>query len=403
MKLVYTGEDMPEKFTSSMFLAGPSLRPGQEDEIESWRKDAIKILEDKGFDGVVFVPETRSGKFSEDFSYDDQVEWEHKYLNVADCIVFWVPRDLSLDKNNKIKLPAFTTNVEWGAWADSGKVVFGCPSNVKESKNTYLKYYADFYKVNGGSSLTETLNAALEICSNSAERSEGERYVPLFIWNTPAFQSWYLGQKGAGNRLDHAELLWSFRPGNKKFVFSWILKVDVYINDEDRNKTNEFVLSRTDISCVCLYKKHEEFLESEVVLIKEFRSPARTADGFIRELPGGSSIKQDVDPLDTAAEEVHEETGFHLSSDRLRQHSARQLAGTLSAHQAHLYSAELDDEEIKWFKAQDGVVHGKEEDTERTFIEVWTLDDIFSNELVDWSTKGMILSVLVSANYLDNL
>jgi len=393
MQIVYTGEEMPETFTKSIFLAGPT--PRNPDEVESWRPDAIKILEDKGFDGVVFAPEGRDGKFKMD--YDDQIEWEHKHLNVADCIVFWVPRDLSLDKDNQMKMPAFTTNAEWGAWADSGKVVFGCPTDIKERKNKYLKYYADFYHVDGGSTLTETLDAAMDMLGEGAERTKGERFVPLFIWNTDSFQSWYSVQKDAGNRLDGAELLWSFRPGHKDFVYAWALNVDVFVESENRNKTNEFVLARTDISSVCLYHTVSDAWEdTEVVLVKEFRSCARTEDGFIRELPGGSSNKKDEDPLDVAAHEVHEETGFHIKSDRLKSHGARQLAGTFSSHQSNLYSAELDAEEIKWFKSQDGVVHGNEEDSERTFIEVHTLKDLIDSETVDWSSLGMIMSVILS-------
>jgi 8-oxo-dGTP pyrophosphatase MutT (NUDIX family) len=395
MHIVYTGEEMPDTFAKSIFLAGPSLRPDQEAG-DSWRKDAIKILEDKGFDGVVFVPENR-GDFPEGFNYDDQIQWEHKHLNVADCILFWVPRDLSLDKKNKLKLPAFTTNVEWGAWADSGKVVFGCPPDVKERKNKYLKYYADFYNVEGGETLTETLDAALDMLGEGAERSKGECYVPLFIWNTDSFQSWYSSLKNAGNRLDHAELLWSFRPGNKKFVFLWVLKVDVFIESENRNKTNEFVLARTDISSVCLWHNTgESVFDKEIVLVKEFRSPANTEDGFVRELPGGSSFTQEEDPKEVAADEVHEETGFHLKSERLVSHGVRQLAGTFSAHKCNLYSAELNEEEIKWFKSQDGIVHGNVEDSERTFIEVYKLQDLIDKELTDWSVLGMILSVITS-------
>jgi hypothetical protein len=52
MEVVYTGEEMPEKFTKSIFLAGPT--PRNKEEQESWRPDALRILEDKGFDGVVF-------------------------------------------------------------------------------------------------------------------------------------------------------------------------------------------------------------------------------------------------------------------------------------------------------------------------------------------------------------
>lgn len=60
MEVIYALEDMPDTFTKSIFLAGPT--PRNKDEVESWRPDALKILEDKGFDGVVFIPEPESPK-----------------------------------------------------------------------------------------------------------------------------------------------------------------------------------------------------------------------------------------------------------------------------------------------------------------------------------------------------
>jgi 8-oxo-dGTP pyrophosphatase MutT (NUDIX family) len=394
MKVVYTGEEMPESFTKSIFLAGPSLRPGQEKEMTSWREDALDILEHKDFDGIVFCPEARGQEFKEGFDYDDQVGWEEKYLNVADCIVFWVPRDISVDDKGNLKLPAFTTNVEFGAWADSGKIVYGAPP--KADKNNYLKHYAEEYKVPVAETLTETLDNAIEMLGDGVERSVGERYVPLFIWKLPSFQAWYKAQTDAGNRLDYARLLYSMRPKYKSFVFVWVLKVSVYVASEDRVKDIEAVIARPDISCVCLYHKatSEFWQDTEVVLVKEFRSPAATEDGFIRELPGGSAPGKGND-LEIAAEEVHEETGFYLEADRLKSHGARQLAGTFSAHKAHLFSADITEEEMDWFKSQRDIVHGNIVDSERTFIEVYKVLELLENELVDWTTLGEILSILV--------
>ncbi len=395
MHVVYTGEEMPYKFTKSIFLAGPSLRPGQDKEMESWRKDALQILEDKGFDGVVFCPENRGFKSHKDFNYDDQIEWEEKHLNVADCILFWVPRNLELDKQGEPKLPAFTTNIEWGTWADSGKVVFGAPEDAE--KVTYLKYYSEKYNVPMGDTLLETIEQAMEMIGEGAERVQGERFVPLFIWKTDSFQKWYQAQLDAGNRLENAQLLFNFRPRFKNYVFLWILKASVYVASEDRFKENEFVLARPDISSICLWHDNggESIFDKDIILVREFRTPAATEDGFIRELPGGSAVGE-TSPEEIAAEEVHEETGFFIEPERLKRHEARQLAGTFSAHKSHLFSAELTDEELEWFRSQKGIVHGKAEDTERTFIEVHSLKDLIDSKTVDWSTLGMILSVLAS-------
>jgi 8-oxo-dGTP pyrophosphatase MutT (NUDIX family) len=395
MEVVYTGEEMPYKLTKSIFLAGPSPRPGQD--IESWRKDAIQILRDKGFDGVVFCPENRNFTFKDkDFNYDDQVEWEDKYLNVADCILFWVPRDLSIDDKGNMKLPALTTNIEWGTWADTGKVVFGAPEDAE--KVTYLKHYAEKYNIPTGDSILETIEQAMELIGDGAERFLGERFVPLFIWKTDSFQKWYRAQLDAGNRLEDARLLFNFRPRFKDFVFLWVLKANIYVASEDRYKDNEIVIARPDISSVCLWYDSmgdDSIFDKSIILVREFRTPAATEDGFILELPGGSAPGES-DPEKVAAEEVQEETGFYIEPKRLKRHEARQLAGTFSSHKAHLFSAELDEKELEWFISQDGIVHGNVEDSERTFIEVHSVQNLIDNELVDWSTLGMILSVIAS-------
>jgi len=394
MQVVYTGEEMPETITKSIFLAGPSLRPGQEKEMESWRKNALQILDHKGYDGLVFCPENRDGKFDKSFSYDNQINWEEKYLNVADCIVFWVPRDLSLDKDGNLKLPAFTTNVEFGAWADSGKIVFGCSTDSE--KNGYLKHYSEVYNAPVSETLADCMDDAMEMVGDGAERSGGERFVPLFVWKLDSFQEWYQAQTGASNRLENARLLYTFRPGFKKFTFLWILKVEVYVTSEDRIKANEIVCSRPSTSSVLMYydpPDGDSVFDYQVVLVKEFRSPASTEDGFIRELPAGSSRKE-RDPAATAVEEIKEETGFELDPSRLDSHGARQLAGTFSAHKSNLFSVKLKSREMDWFKDQKGIVYGNIEDTEMTFIEVYTVQELVDNKLVDWSTLGQILSVL---------
>jgi hypothetical protein len=338
-----------------------------------------------GYDGHVFIPEPADGNWKED--YKENVEWEESALNQADCILFWVPREMDT-------MPALTTNDEWGFWKNSGKVVFGAPDNAV--KVNYQRYYADKYHVPGGDSMISTVKAALEMVGEGSLRTAGEVKVPLYIWRQPNFQSWYQAQTGAGNVLKDAYVMWVSIMPKARRIFCWVLHVDVYIASEDRVKSNEFVFSRIDISCAVLWHRAPTLGETEVVIIKEFRSPARTPDGFIRELPGGSSLTE-KDPKKVVVEEIHEEAGFEIEGDRLTPHLFRQLLGTLSSVGAHAYSAEISDEELELLKAEANKPHGLEKDSERTFVEVHTVGDLLANPLTDWATLGMIFAALAGA------
>jgi hypothetical protein len=392
MNVVYTLQDAPETLTSAIFLAGPTPR---DPDTPSWRPEALAALERAGYDGVVFVPEYE-GEWAEDYEYSEQVEWEEKYLNMADVILFWVPRDIEGG------LPAFTTNIEWGKWQYTGKCVLGFPEGA--DKMRYLAADAEREGVPTADTVEGTILAALYMIGEGAERTGGERDVPVHIWRTESFQSWYKAQVGAGNRIDGAKALWTFNVGPKKdIVFYWAIHMDVWIAIEDRNKTNEVVLSRPDISTIVAYNRGPGVFvewpnvstETEVVIVREFRSPASTIDGFVREVPGGSSHKEGVHPLARASDEFREETGFGIEPGRFRYLGARQLTATLSAHQAHLFAVELDLEEIEALKSQAGVAHGVEEDSERTYVEVHRLGNLLETGLVDWSNMGMILTAVL--------
>lgn len=177
-----------------------------------------------------------------------------------------------------------------------------------------------------------------------------------------------------------------------------VLVVDTEDAAEGRSKTNEFLISRPDTAAIVAYRKRVPLADTEVVLIREFRSPARTSDGFIREVPGGSSWKPGEDPFVTAAHELSEETGLTIEPHRLRKIGARQLCGTLSTHQAHVFACELTDEELAVLRAQEanGTAHGVVEDTERTYVEIHRLGDLRdpSSNAVDWSMIGMIRMAL---------
>ena len=387
MEVVYARQPFPERFTRALFLAGPTPRSP---EVPSWRPRALELLRERGFEGVVFVPEDADG--SRRFDYTDQIEWESEGLALADVIVFWVPRELET-------MPAFTTNVEWGIWQRSGKVVLGAPANAPKLR--YLRHHAKALHVPQAQTLAKTLDAALAQLGEGAERSGGERCVPLFVWRRPAFQRWYAAQRGAGHRLDAATLEWHYRTGSRRSLFCWALRVEVFIPEEDRHKRSEVIISRGDIAAVLAYHRPPgaPLEQTKIVLVREFRSNAATPDGFVHELPGGSAPLEQgeaADPQAVAADELHEETGVRIEAARFVAHGERQCMATMITHRAALYSVELDAEELGVFEAREGQRFG-EHDSERTYVEVRTLEQLLAARDVDWTHIGMLMQVLVAA------
>lgn len=149
IETIYVPEEIKNRFLlgPSVFLAGPTPR---DNETLSWRPAAIDAFRRLGFQGTLLLPECRSGIFQH--SYDDQIEWEEKGLNEALCIMFWVPRELE-------KMPAFTTNDEWGSWKASGKVVWGNPPEAQ--KVSYQRYYAKKLGVPLHDDLDNTVSSAI--------------------------------------------------------------------------------------------------------------------------------------------------------------------------------------------------------------------------------------------------
>jgi hypothetical protein len=133
MIVVYTNQKIsPGK--KSIFLAGPTPR---KKEVPSWRLKAIKILKEKDFDGVVYIPENPSGG-----TFDNLIKrslWERKALAAATVILFWIPRQFP-------DLPAFTTNVEFGYWLHTKKIIYGRPDNAKKIKYLDWLYQHDYNK-----------------------------------------------------------------------------------------------------------------------------------------------------------------------------------------------------------------------------------------------------------------
>lgn len=380
MQVVHAHELPPDTVTASIFLAGPTPRDG---DTPSWRPEALRLLAARGFTGVVFVPEPRDGGWSRD--YGDQVEWEEAHLQMADVVLFWLPRELT-------RMPALTTNDEWGAYKHTGKVVFGAPPGA--AKVRYQQYYAEKLRVTGGDTLAATVDAALVLLGVGAERRGGERSVPLHVWRTASFQAWYAAVRAAGHRLDGARLEWLCRSGpGRRWLFLWALRVNVHIPGEARNKTGEVVIGRPDVAAVLMVHRDPDPLQTQVVLVREFRSAARNSLGMVLELPSGSSFDDSLAPLQVAVSEAHEETGLRVDAARLRPVASRQVAATLLGHHAQLYTVELGDDELAWLLAHQGELRGAG-GSERTYVQVRRLHELLTGDELDWSTLGMILAGL---------
>ncbi len=77
--------------------------------------------------------------------------WERIALTEVTTIVFWIPRHLP-------DMPAFTTNVEFGYWLHTRKVVYGRPDNAEK-----IKYLDWLYELDYGSKPINNLQELLQL------------------------------------------------------------------------------------------------------------------------------------------------------------------------------------------------------------------------------------------------
>jgi hypothetical protein len=133
MKIIYAQQPL-EKY---IFLVGPSPRKNlARPPAPSWRPRALGILDTLAFKGTVLVPELRSPDAPDE--YDRQIPWEWEGLNLATVAPVWVDRDL-------VDMPGFTTNIEAGMLAASGKMLLGFPEGAP--KTVYLAKLAKRFNV----------------------------------------------------------------------------------------------------------------------------------------------------------------------------------------------------------------------------------------------------------------
>jgi len=391
VNIITTLGDIPKEFERSLFVFT----------ISQCYEEVKNHLEGMAAHAVVFLPSPES----QNKDPAEVLAWEEIAISLSDMILFWLP-------GSSTPAEVAYCSVVFGKWASSGKVIYGRASADLPEEDLrifgYLDSLATREMLTKHSSAVDCIGDFLRKTQNGVARKDGERFVPLHVYNHVAFSKWYEGMKTVGNRLDGANFEWAFRVGpNKAFTLFWVLHVDIWVKAENRNKSNEIVLARADIKCVFPYYIPANItseMDCEIVLIKEFRSPARTDDCFIHELPGGSAFKA-KDPIQEAIDELRQETGLAIdarapgSKDRVKDHGARQLAGTTSAHQAHLFSIELDKAEIEYCRkaAATKSMLGNAAETEQTYVEVLKLGDAIKSNLIDWTTLGMLHYVLHEA------
>ena len=120
------------KKSNSIFLAGPTLKNSQ-----SWRLEAIKILERLNFDGIVYVPEFKNPNDKK--ICFDEYSWDKLGIMMSSVVVLWMP-DFSLD------MLKFVSLHEMKNWFNTGKVVYGRPENSKKTRYLDMIYELNYHE-----------------------------------------------------------------------------------------------------------------------------------------------------------------------------------------------------------------------------------------------------------------
>ena len=120
------------KGVDSIYLAGFDFRGKK---FKSWRQDAVNLLVELGYNGIIYVPEDRSGRYGPD--RENQEDWEWNALEKAGKIIFWIPGKVNIVEP-KLDLAEIATSLEYSyittIASRSRKIFYGRENGL----NTYF-------------------------------------------------------------------------------------------------------------------------------------------------------------------------------------------------------------------------------------------------------------------------
>jgi len=170
--LYYDDPIVTAPLARSLFLAGPTSAGSR----TAWRIEALAILEQRGFDGSVIIPEFREGSFaalapvrfgapvssiasmrSTSFNI---LQWETAGIEHVSVALFWMPFALAAE-GDPASLPGFTTRAEVSRELarDASRIVLGMPERALSA--SHIRYHAHLANVRVWATLGETIDAAL--------------------------------------------------------------------------------------------------------------------------------------------------------------------------------------------------------------------------------------------------
>lgn len=378
-----------DEITKSIFLAGPTPRSNIGDVMGStWRHVAIEELRKLGYDGTVYVPIPQEhfelgNVLKDEFDYVHQIEWEQTAMHRADVIFFYVCRT---DEN-----PGLTTNLEFGKFIESCRIVYARPHDAPNTR--YLdamakKYDVDVFELEHG------LKHAVERIGEGGLRKGLECKVPLLYWKSEQFQNWYISHCNQGNRLLAFEVKSVIALEKQTKLFGFSAWVSIWIAKEDREKSCEWIFSRTDATYTVPFFTNPDGSRS-YVLVRDFRSTSCNKKGYVYELPGGS-WEDGLEPKENAAKELKEETGIDLVNeiDRLKPMGIYQPYAIFAINLILPFGIELTKEEIEFVEktARSGETLG-EDDEEVIKLCIMNERSILDNQEIfpiDLMTLGLI-------------